>query len=114
MNFKSGRFFFLFLLLAFLFLSCNSLKQPREVAQPLNYSDKDVVNIEIERINNMLQTEPVRALWRALLLGQEDVIERCKNTLMLLFENSMEEKDYFTAKKYPTTWTGLLRTVMFY
>lgn len=103
MNFKSGRFFFLFLLLAFLFLSCNSLKQPREVAKPLNYSDKDVVNIEIERINNMLQSEPVRALWRALLLGQEDVIERCKNTLMLLFENSMEEKDYFTAKKYYKT-----------
>ncbi|MCR5188316.1 MAG: S1C family serine protease [Treponema sp.] len=100
MTLKSGKYLFVLLIAIFTLASCRTIKQPKEVAQPINYSDEDVVNIEIERINNLLQAEPVKALWRSLLLGREDVIERCKSTLILLFENAMEEKDYFTAKKY--------------
>ena len=80
--------------------SCLSVKQPKSVAQPLNYSDEDIVKIEVERINSMMETEPVRALWRALLLGREDVITRAKTNLELLFQTAIDEKDYLNAKKY--------------
>ena len=32
--------------------SCRSVRHPREVAQPINYSDEDIVQNEIERIKN--------------------------------------------------------------
>lgn len=100
MYLKFYKFFLCLLCVGFILTSCRTFKQPREVVQPINYSDEDVVAIEIDRINKMLEAEPVRALWRALLLGRQDIIDNCKNTLILLFENAIQEKDYFTAKKY--------------
>ena len=63
-------------LLAFmcLFISCNTLKQPDSVPEPLDYSNEEIVKNEIKTINEFLETEPVRALWRSIMLGREDVI----------------------------------------
>lgn len=80
--------------------SCHSLKQPKEIPQPLNYSDADIVQAETERIDGMLESQPVRALWRSLLLGRDDIIEKAKSNLETRFEKALEEKDYFSAKKY--------------
>ena len=57
--------------------SCRSIRQPDSVPEALNYSDEDIVQNEIERINKFLETEPVRALWRASLLGRQEVIVKC-------------------------------------
>ena len=81
-------------------ISCRTVRQPSSVPEHLNYSDEDIVKNEIERIDSFLETEPVRALWRASLLGHEEVLERCFTKVQSLLESSLEEKNYLDAKKY--------------
>ncbi len=80
-------------------ISCRTVRQPSSVPEHLNYSDEDIVKNEIERIDAFLETEPVRALWRASLLGHEEVLERCFTKVQTLLETSIEEKNYLDAKK---------------
>ena len=89
-----------FLLPAFILFSCQSLHQPSSVVQPLNYSDEDIVRNEIERIDSFMETEPVRALWRASLLGHDDVLERTFIKVQSLLEASIADKKYLDAKRY--------------
>lgn len=98
-NIKYLKFTYILVFLG-LFVSCSSLKQPSGIVESINYSDEEVVQIEIDRINSMMSSEPVRALWRACLLGREDVLTRTMNNLELLFKNAILEKEYFEAKKY--------------
>ena len=92
---------FLFAFISSIFLiSCQTVRQPSSVAQPLNYSDEDIVTNEIKRIDEFLETEPVRALWRANLLGREEVIQRCIAKVEELFNSALEEENYLDAKKY--------------
>lgn len=81
-------------------ISCRTVRQPSSVPEHLNYSDEDIVKNEIERIDAFLETEPVRALWRASLLGNEEVLDRCFTKVSALLETSLEEKNYLDAKKY--------------
>ena len=82
------------------FISCRTVRQPSSVPEHLNYSDEDIVKNEIERIDAFLESEPVRALWRASLLGNEEVLDRCFTKVSALLETSLEEKNYLDAKKY--------------
>ena len=98
---KLNNLSFTFLLLSvFSFISCTSFRQPDSVPEPLNYSDDDIVQNEIERIDAFLETEPLKALWRAALLGREEVTERCVSKIEELFNTALEEKNYLDAKKY--------------
>ena len=81
-------------------ISCRTVRQPSSVPEHLNYSDEDIVKNEIERIDAFLESEPVRALWRASLLGNEEVLDRCFTKVSALLETSLEEKNYLDAKKY--------------
>ena len=96
-----------FLLPAFILFSCQSLHQPSSVVQPLNYSDEDIVRNEIERIDSFMETEPVRALWRASLLGHDDVLERCFIKVQSLLEASIADKKYLDAKRYYKSLTSV-------
>lgn len=94
------------LLILFSFLTlvgCNSLKQPESVQEPLNYSDDDVIASEIERIEQLKKEEPVKALWRANLLGKEDVIDGCCIVIKNELSNCIEAKDYSEAVRYFTS-----------
>ncbi len=82
------------------FSSCKTFKQPKTVQSALDYTDEELVKNEIKRINQFLDTEPVRALWRALQLGREDVIQTCVNRVDEQIGSMLEGKDYFAAKKY--------------
>ena len=90
----------LYLAGALLLTACNSVRQPSSVAQPINYSDEDIVQNEIERINGFMENEPLRALWRAYLLGREEVTENCFSKVVVLYNSALEEKKYLDAKKY--------------
>ncbi|SFI60830.1 serine protease, S1-C subfamily, contains C-terminal PDZ domain [Treponema bryantii] len=89
-----------FLISALLCISCRTIRQPSSVPEPLNYSDDDIVQNEIGRIDAFMESEPVRALWRAKLLGREEVIDRCFSNLEELFNKALEEEKYLDAKKY--------------
>lgn len=91
---------FLILGLPFFALSCRSLQQPEEVEKPLDYTNYDVVEAEIKRIRGFLDQEPVRALWRAELLGREDVIAECVDTVYRKFKVALYDGDYFAAQRY--------------
>ena len=97
-------FLFAVLLLAVLtssvFLSCKTLRQPKSIPQPINYSDEDIVKNEIHRIEEFLQTEPLRALWRAALLGNQEVLLSCRSAVEEKLSLSYEEKNYLDTKKY--------------
>ena len=79
-------------------LSCVSVN--KKIIEPLDYSDKDIVESEIQRINSYLEFEPVRAMWRSILLGNQDVVDRCIKNVETQLSKSIEEKKYFDAKKY--------------
>lgn len=84
----------------FFIMSCQSVKQPKNIPEPIDYTDEDIVAAEIDRISSMLKDEPVRALWRAYLLGQKDVLENVISNLENQLNEAIENKDYVTAKKY--------------
>ena len=99
--YKISKSVFLYVLTAsLLFISCKSLRPPKTVPAPLNYTDNDIVKIEIDRINKFLETEPVRALWRACLLGNEEIVEKCRKAVELRLEVSLEEREYLDTRKY--------------
>lgn len=81
-------------------LSCRSLQQPDQIEEPLDYSNYDVVEAEVKRIRGFMENEPVRALWRAELLGKEDVIAECVDTVYRKFKVALYDGDYFAAQRY--------------
>lgn len=103
MKFKNIKFYsYLFILISFtfFFFSCQSVKIPKTVYSSIDYTNEDVVRTEIDRINSMLSTEPVRGLWRAKLLNRDDVTETAVNKIQTLLAEAIENKDYSLARKY--------------
>lgn len=100
---KINKFFISALLLVGMaagLLSCRSLQQPDQIEEPLDYSNYDVVEAEVKRIRGFMENEPVRALWRAELLGREDIISECVDTVYRKFKVALYDGDYFAAQRY--------------
>ena len=97
-------FFFLYVISLFVFcincISCKSINNVKNIPQPIDYDDSKVVQNEIQRINSFMESEPVRALWRAILLGDEEIISRTKENLWNLYTRAVDEKNYYEAIKY--------------
>ena len=92
---------FLFLIPAlFLLFSCNSLKEPAKIPEPLDYTNEDVIKNEIEQIRKIKPQEPVRALWRALKLEDKAIIQECYDYVEQQFKASIEQNDYYEALRY--------------
>ena len=83
-----------------LLLSCNTLKQPKEVFVPIDYTEQDAINAEIQRINELKKDFPVMALWRSELLKDEQTIKENQENVFLLLQQAIEKKDFFSAVKY--------------
>ncbi|WP_027729168.1 S1C family serine protease [Treponema sp. C6A8] len=93
-------FFAAGLLALTVFTSCRSLQQPDSVEEPIDYSNYDVVEAEIKRIRGFMEEEPVRALWRAELLGREDVKAECIEEVYKKFKVALVDKNYLLSEKY--------------
>lgn len=91
---------FVLILFTIVLFSCKSTKQPKVVSEYLDYTDEDVVKNEIERIKAMMEEEPVRALWRAVLLDKDEIRELTTENLVGELEKSIAEKNYANVKKY--------------
>lgn len=90
----------LFCISALLFCSCRTLHEPKDVYQPLNYTEHDVYEKEKIRISDLSDKEPVKALWCADLLGDDKLISSCINKVTRKYHESIDAKDYYTALKY--------------
>ena len=81
------------------FTGCSTLKNPVNVAQAIDYTNDDVVENEINRIRQFIQEDgdTVRALWRSLLLGKEELISECQEIVYEQYKEALESKEYFDA-----------------
>lgn len=89
---------YLFLLISLLF-GCSSVKKIENPIS-LDYTQEDVAKNEIETIRKLKSSEPTKALWRSYLLGNKDILQECIDHCLIQLDLSIEEKDYFEAKKY--------------
>ena len=85
---------------ASIFCSCKSVKLPENVEKPLDYTDEDVVKNEIKNITSLLETLPVKALWRACILGDEAVIKKCREAVENQLLLAIQEKRYYDAARF--------------
>lgn len=92
--------FFLAVLTPFSFFSCMSIKQPDEVFVLPDYTEADVKENEKKRIAQLSEETPVQALWRALLLGDEETISEYEDNLLGLLKNACAAEDYYSAANY--------------
>ena len=77
----------------FLF-SCKSFSQPKEIQKPIDYTDQDVVDNEIKTIRELQQKESTKALFRACLLKNNEIINECADIVKGQAEEALENKDY--------------------
>ena len=80
----------------FFMVSCSSTKNAATKIenQEFDYTQEDVRNAEIERIKGLLISRPVEALWRAVLLGDEEQIKVTSSYVKDFCASSLEQKDY--------------------
>ncbi len=83
-----------------IFASCGSLKQPRTVFTPPDYTEQEAVDNEKRRIAELEQDLPVKALWRAYLLGDAETLAMYQSKLFEKLKKAVEEKKYSDALKY--------------
>jgi S1-C subfamily serine protease len=95
------------LLCVLLLYSCNS-KSVNEYT-PLNYTELDARNNEIQNIVEVRNTEPVKSLWRSYLLvstknsfddDSEKVFAECEDIVIGFLQKSIEDKDYAASSRY--------------
>lgn len=89
---------YLFLLIILLF-GCSSVKKIENPIS-LDYTQEDVAKNEIETIRKLKSSDPTKALWRSYLLGNKNILQECIDHCLIQLDLSIEEKDYFEAKKY--------------
>lgn len=111
-DFKFEKGLLLALMTAFLFcglFSCKSIAQPAQIQQPLDYSDQDVIDNEIKNIRELQKDESTKALFRACLLGKEEIIEECASIIREEAEKALEEKNYPLALRLYKSLTAAIK-----
>ena len=73
--------------------SCKSVSKVKEIQKPLDYTDKDVIENEIKTIRELQQNESTKALFRACLLNNSDIINECAVIVKNQAEKAIEEVD---------------------
>ncbi len=68
---------FCILAAAIFLFSCVSGKLPEEPKIELDYTQKDIHDAEVKRVYELLQKNPLEALWRAKLLGDKALADEC-------------------------------------
>lgn len=87
-----------FSLLMFFISSCaSSVEEPKEVYAPLDYTEEDVRENEKDRILKLNTQNPVKALWLATFLGNDEVTALCRDNCIEVYKKSIDDKDYFDA-----------------
>ncbi len=81
------------------FSSCKSIKEPEHVETYLDYTNDNVVQNEIHTIRTLLETDCVKALWRACILKNQEIIDECKAQTILQLDYAIENKDYYEAAR---------------
>ncbi len=100
------RFFICVLVCCGLF-GCKTIAQPQSVVQPLDYTDQDVIENEIKTIREMQEKECTRALFRACLLNDSEIINECVELVVQQAQKAQEENDFAGAMKLYKSLTSV-------
>lgn len=84
---------------ACLFTACTSIEEPENVYEQPDYTSEDVRRAEINRIIPMLESNNVQALFRSVILGDEETKEKCFENVIADYRAKLEGKDYFNARR---------------
>lgn len=90
---------FIFTVLVFSLISCNTLKQSGVNYESLDYSQRDFQENEKKRIKQIEEKKYIEALWRAYLLGDKKLLDEQKEITVNKIYKNIEEKNYFIALK---------------
>lgn len=85
------------LVFSFFVCACNATKLPEVPEENFDYTQKDIHDAEVKRIYELLQKNPVEALWRASILGDKDICDECAGYVKDALASHVEQKDYVEA-----------------
>lgn len=75
--------------------SCSSTKNENpDLSETYDYTQEDARIAEAERIKKLVQTHPAEALWRAVLLGDSELVEYTSDYLKDHCSSLLDQKDY--------------------
>lgn len=83
--------------LALLLSSCSSVRDPDNIYSDIDYTQEDARREERKRILDLLEKNPVQALWRAFLLNDSETISDCEKAVQEEFDSAVEKSDWYTA-----------------
>ena len=86
-----------FLLFILCFISCTSVREPQNVYTDIDYTQEDARKEERKRILDLLEKNPVQALWRASLLDDSQTISDCEKSVLEEFDSAVQKSDWFNA-----------------
>ena len=82
---------------AIVFGSCSSIKEPVVYENP-DYTLEDVRNDEIKKTLELIEKNNVQALWRASIIGDEETLGKCFESVVASFNSAVEDKSWFVAR----------------
>ena len=82
---------------ALLLSSCSSVRDPDNIYSDIDYTQEDARREERKRILDLLEKNPVQALWRAFLLNDSETISDCEKAVQEEFDSAVEKSDWYTA-----------------
>lgn len=86
-----------FLAFSLLVCACKTSPLPSKPEENFDYTQKDVHDAEVKRVYEMLQKNPVEALWRATILGDKAISDECAGYARDALASHIEQKDYVEA-----------------
>ena len=89
--------------LSLFFAGCSTIKQPKEVFELPDYTEEDVKNNEIKRIEKLAEKNISEALWRSYLLEDSSLCEEYSDMLYEELRKDVDSGKKFEAwKKFNT------------
>lgn len=89
------------------FVSCTSVKDPENIYSDIDYTKEDARKEERKRILDILEKNPIQALWRAYLLNDDETIGDCEKIVAQNFDEAVEKSDWYNAHRIQKSLTTL-------
>lgn len=90
-------FYFCFVLCLFVTTGCKTIEESGKPFVQPDYTQQDIKNEEIKRIEEISQTELIHAFWRSCMLNEKSVIDEMAEKIMNACNESINEKNYLQA-----------------
>ena len=84
------KIFIIFVAFFILFSGCSSAKVESKLNEKLNYTEEDILQNEISEIRKLISVDPIKALWRASFISDQQIKNECIENCFNQFEISVK------------------------